>query len=349
MNMHPATILGERLRRQRLVGPAQDEQEYLDLFRLLQPVFPIASSRPGDPPRLVHRAAFDDAWLSRRLRARRALIKGRFLGGSIAYVLADDLDLYANAFQRPLTGMSYEQETVLEAIHSAGPLTPRQLKEETGLLNKKIMPALHRLQKAFLVYEDQVDDDWERSWYVFAEEWSQVQLDPARQPLAVRHVLRRFLEGHVFATFEQIKDWSQLPTRLLKRVLADMMKKGNIVPVEIEDLGEGWMCAEEDLAAQTPPKTVYMLHRADILARSHGSELKRRFAGLEVLQYLLIDGAFRGAVVGHWRIGAHDVDDIALVLPERERDARRDEILAAVAQVYHPPRSRIVRYAGRPV
>jgi hypothetical protein len=35
-----------------------------------------------------------------------------------------------------------------------GGLTPQQIKEETGLLNQEIMPALHRLQEAFVVYED---------------------------------------------------------------------------------------------------------------------------------------------------------------------------------------------------
>ena len=60
------------------------------------------------------------------------------------------------------------------------------------------------------------------------------------------------------------------------------------------------------------PPSVFMLHRSDFLTKSHTSELKRRFGGQEVLQYLLIDGMFGGAVLGHWRIGPHDVDDIVV-------------------------------------
>ncbi|MCX6377124.1 MAG: hypothetical protein NTU88_14010, partial [Armatimonadetes bacterium] len=71
-----------------------------------------------------------------------------------------------------------------------------------------------------------------------------------------------------------------------------------------------------------------------------------RFAGLEVLQYLLIDGDFLGAVCGHWRIGPHDVADIILELPAEERIARRDEIVEAVAWRYHPPSHHILRYDG---
>ena len=101
-------------------------------------------------------------------------------------------------------------------------------------------------------------------------------------------------------------------------------------------------------AGEIPP-SVLMLHRADFLVRSHASELKRRFGDHEVLQYLLIDGVFQGAVLGHWRIGPHDVDDIIVELPAAQRADRRDEVLDIVAQWYHPPHSHILKYAGEEV
>jgi hypothetical protein len=208
-------VLGERLRRQRLLAPLETRRGYQDLVRLLQPISTYAVARPGDPPRLVCRTRFDDGAVADRLRARRELVKGRFLGGTIGYVLAGDLALYANAFRRPLPRPNLRQSAVVDAVRSAGPATPRQLKEETGLLNKQIIPALHRLQAAFLVYEDQTDREWDRAWYDFASEWPEVELsDEARTP-AVTEVLRRFLRGHVFATAEQLADWSRLPRRLL--------------------------------------------------------------------------------------------------------------------------------------
>ena len=48
----------------------------------------------------------------------------------------------------------------------------KQLKEESGLLVKEITPALHRLQEAFLIYEDQYDGEWDRGWYRFGEFFS---------------------------------------------------------------------------------------------------------------------------------------------------------------------------------
>ena len=92
-----------------------------------------------------------------------------------------------------------------------------------------------------------------------------------------------------------------------------------------------------------------MLHKADVLVRSHGRELQRRFGTAEVLQYLLIDGAFKGAVLGHWRIGPHDVEDIVVALPAAQRQQRQEEILHAVAQQYHPSRHHILKYDGRAI
>ncbi len=341
-------VLAERMKRQRLTEPLRNSRPYLELFRLLQPVSTLFFTSPGDPPSLAPRAAFDEAKAADRLRANRTIVKGRFLGGGIGYVMADELGLYAGAFQKPLGAMNETQSIVLEAVRSAGPLAPRQIKEETGILNKHIMPALHRLQEAFLVYEDQVGSDWERGWYDFEAEWPEVEI--ADRDAAACAVLMRFLEAHVFAAFEQIKDWSQLPASFLKPLLARMESSGDILPAQIESLGEGWLRAEDaGIAPAEMPPSVFMLHRADFLVRSHVSELKRRFGSADILQYLLIDGAFRGAVCGHRRIGPHDVDNIRLDLPPAEVRARQEDILRVVAGKYHPPHHRILAYDGEAV
>ena len=152
MDITRETILAERLCRQRLLEPVGTAEEYAALFALLQPVAPYFFSCPGSPPTLVHRTAFNEQPLIERLREGRAVVKGRFLGGTIGYVLEGDLAGYANAFRRPLEKMTWTQRQVFQALQHTGPLTPRQLAEETDLMNKEVMPALHRLQEAFLVY-----------------------------------------------------------------------------------------------------------------------------------------------------------------------------------------------------
>jgi|RhiMetdeSRZDD1v2_1073273.scaffolds.fasta_scaffold104280_3 Winged helix DNA-binding domain len=345
-----ALILSERLRRHRLIAPLQDRHQYQALFALLQPVAPIYFSYPGTPPRLVHRTAFDDGVEAERLRAVRTIVKGRFLGGTVGYVLAQDLELYARAFRRPLARLNVMQRTVLEAVQTMGGLTPDQIKEETGLRKKEIMPALRRLQEAFFVYEDQVTTNWDRPWYDFEAEWPDVDLEGAPWEVAAVQVLLRFLRGHVFATLEQMQDWSRWPARALQRLVGAMEKDGVLVPTVVDGLGEGWIGAEQsEMHDKTAPPSVLMLHKADVLVRSHGRMLQRQFGTAEVLQYLLIDGAFKGAVLGHWRIGPHDVEDIVVALPAAQRQQRQEEILHAVAQQYHPPRYHILKYDGRAI
>ncbi len=345
--MNIETILAWRLARQGLSGPATDELAYGELLRRLQPVAPIHFSMPGSPPRLLHRTVFDDEDIANGLRARAEWVKGRFWGGNIGYVLAADLALYAAAFRKPISRFSAIQEQLLQTLRGTGPLPSKLLREETGLLSKKIMPALHRLQQAFLVYEAQEDSSWERPWSLFESEWPDV--DPEAMPWenAASEVLQRFFYSHVFATFTQVCSWSQFGVHRLKKLLGQMEDNGRLLARQVEALGEGWVVAADgDLEPRVPDKGVFMLHKADALVKSHIAELKERFGRRETLQYLLVDGAFAGAVCGHWRIGPHDVDDIIVDLCDEQAEARRQEVLEQVGRVYRPPRSRILRYQG---
>jgi hypothetical protein len=350
LTLEAQAIVAERLRRHRLARPLPTRRGYAELLRLLQPVATISDARPGDPPRLVCRTAFDDAREADRLRARRALVKGRFLRGGIGYVLAEDLPLYANAFCKPLPRPSATQRAVLEAVRSAGPLSARQLRQETGLLAKQVMPALQRLQQAFLVYEDQVDREWDRAWFELETEWPTLKLDPLTRDAARSEILLRFLGAHVFATDEQLHDWSGFSSATLRPLLEAMQAAGKLVAREVPELGTGWIRSGESIPdSGCLPRGVLVLHRADPLVRAHASELRRRFGDREVLRTLLIDGSFRGVVIGHWGFGDYDIDDVAVELPARERARRRSEVLAAVRGVYDPERHAIVRYAGRPL
>ncbi len=343
-----AAILAERMRRQRIGNPLAAGDDVRELIGAIQPLSTGPFARPGSPPRLVPRCDFDDTRVTDRLRRDRTLVKGRFQGGGIGYVLARDLEIYANAFRKPLREISEIQGQVLDAVRNTGPLTPRQIKEETGLLNKQIMPTLQRLQTASLVYEDQLDDDWERSWYDFGSEWPDVRVGEEHRESAVAEVLKRFLRAHVFATLEQICDWSKLPARQIERVLASLEAQELVRLCRISDAEEGYcLPGDESQSDDSPPPGVFILHRGDFLVRSHASKLKRRFPGREVLQYLLIDGKLLGAVCGHWGFHPYDIEDIALDLPPQRIEALKSEILEVVRTAYPEPRHRILQLAGK--
>jgi hypothetical protein len=345
--MNRKDVISARLERHCLTAPLPDENGYLELFRLLQPVSTMHNTCPGAPPSLSPRTTFDDKEVTARMRRNRELVKGRFLGDGIGYVLARELELYANAFRKPVKGFSENQQRVMDALRGCGPLAPRLIKEETGLLNKEIMPALHRLQKAFLVFEDQSESDWERPWCLFEEEWPDIVLTDDRRMAASTEVVTRFLRANVFATMAQIKDWSRLPVRFIKEVTAQMLEQGSIAEVSVDGLGDGYVLREElSLRGSDAKMSVLMLHKADPLVKTHATELKAHFGHKETLQYLLVDGELKGSVIGHWRIGPHDVEDISLLLPPKECRRRRQAVLSAVAQLYAPPRSRILNYCG---
>ena len=346
--MDKPSVLAHRLERNGLGGKMRGEGEYLKLFRRLQPVAPIYFSYPGSAPRLVHRTLGSDEELAEGLRGERLAVKGRFWGGQVGYVVAEELALYAAAFCKPIQRFTPEQEQILEILRHGEGMSTQQVRQESGLKHKKLMPVIHRLQRAFLLYEDQEDNEWDRPWSLFENAWPDVDLGRYQWDEAAAIVLGRFLHSHVFATFGQIRAWSQFALRDLKKVLAAMETNGVVFSHQVEGVGEGFSLVEDrDLPKAKPPAAVYMLHKADPLVRPHLAELKERFAGRETLQYLLIDGELAGAVCGHWRIGPHDVDDIAVDLPKRQIEGRQTELIDAVSAEYHPPHSQVLRCGGK--
>jgi hypothetical protein len=343
-----SSVITLRLERQHLTSPANTKDEYEALFRLMQPVAPYFFSRPGDPPVLSHRAAFDDRIVNNTLRSERVIVKGRFQGGTVGYAYADELDLLAAAYRRDIGELNDRQRRIMELLYSSGPLTCGIIKQETGMLIKHIMPELHKLQEAFLVYEDQVDEDWERGWYVFEREWDGVDIRRYDKTEAVAELVRRFLHVCAFTSLESMRGWFRLPGRDLLAAAEALENTGRAVRVAC-DGEEGWALAvdlDQLTVKREPPRCVFSVHRADFLVKAEEAALKRCFAGLDVLQYVLVDGEFAGAAVGHWRQGPHDVEDIVLTLPEYEKKARKREILDAVAEFYNPPFSFIRKYDG---
>lgn len=348
-DLNKKTIICERLQRQRLTKPLEDRQDikaYKQLFQKLQPVAPVFNSRRGEPPQLVHRIAFNDAFLSESIRKKHQLVKGRFQGGRIGYVLEDDLSLYSTIFRKPIPKMTGLQKEILSMIQQSGGISKNQLKEELPFKAREITAALKRLQEAFLVYELQIDTDWNTGWFDFKTEWPEIEWE-LDSTSAAAQMLLRFFDVMVFATLDQIKGWTQLKLKTIQGALTVLMEREAIVKLEVDGLGEGFVQKKDlDLTDNEMPQSVFMLDKSDYLARADLDELKDRFKGSEVLQYLLIDGEWKGAVLGHWRIGPHDVEDVVLCLEEKEAEKRKDEIISAVRAGYPEETTRIVCFNG---
>lgn len=326
-----------RMERQFLTHKASEE-EYIQLYRDMQPGQNVYWNGFGDPPSLTFRADFDDIAFNRGLQAERKLLKGRFAGGTLGWIVPEDMELFAALYRKPLAKPNSLQLRVLDLIEREGPLNIQQIKEGSGLLVKEITPALHRLQEAFLIYEDQYDGGWDRGWYRFAEMFHDVNLQKYTRQEALKIVLRRFAFRNVLLDAAMAKSFYRLPEKEIKAAVAGLVSDAILT----ESDGGYLLKGDAELLAgysPAPMRFVYALHRNDFLYKSNEPAIKEKFRYLydrldydhEPLQYLLIDGELHGASVGHFRNGPYDLNDVVCDLPEAE--ARKDEILRAVAAV----------------
>lgn len=330
-------IISLRMERQHLIDKAK-EAEYMELYRDMQPGQNVYWNGFGDPPSLTFRADFNDIEFNRKRQNERELIKGRFAGGNLGWIVPEDLELFAALYRKPLVSPTDKQLRLLELIENAGPLNIQQMKEETGMLVKEITPALHRLQEAFLIYEDQYDGEWDRGWYRFDELFPNIDINRMTRLQALKIILQRFAYRIVWFDLDMAKSYYKLPAKDIKNALSELEKDNTLVPFE-----GGYMLPSdiEFLKMYEPKKMnfVYAIHRNDFLYKAHEHILKEKIKVLsenleydhEPLQYLLIDGEFRGASVGHFRNGPYDLNDVLCDIPNA--DERKEEIIKAIQNV----------------
>ena len=101
--MDSKKIISLRMERQFLLDKKADEKEYITLYRDTQPGQNMYWHGFGQPPVLSFRADFDDIEYNRQRQLKRRLIKGRFCGGNLGWIMAEDLEIFASLYRKPLT------------------------------------------------------------------------------------------------------------------------------------------------------------------------------------------------------------------------------------------------------
>ena len=329
-----------------------DRNEYLELYRDLQPGQNVYWNGFGQPPVLSYRADFDDIEFNRLRQKERMLIKGRFAGGNLGWIMTEDLELFAALYRKPVKEFSNIQAQLLKLIESSGPLTIQQIKDETGLLVKEITPALHRLQEAFLVYEDQYDGEWDRGWYSFEEAFPTLNIDRYTRHEALKTVLQRFAYRLVWFDTAMAKSFYKLPEKEIKQAANELENDGTFAFAEGGYMFRGDIQLLETYTPE-PMSFVCALHRNDFLYKANEHVLKSRIKSLtdtlpydhEPLQYLLIDGEFHGASIGHFRNGPYDLNDVICDLPNA--DERMVEIIDVIKAANYEKKP--LRFCGRDI
>ena len=179
------------LKRQNLIE-RDENADYEKLFRLMSPVPTLYWTAPGEPPVIQHRHDVDDRTLNNYNRANRTIIKGRFRGGNVGYIYADELPLFMAAYKKEIKRFSEHDFIVLETLRNEGAMNIAMIKEITGLLSKYIAASLQKLQKAFIVFEDQVDGERDRAWYILKDEFYDTDFAKFTKEQAMAEVILRF-------------------------------------------------------------------------------------------------------------------------------------------------------------
>ena len=216
------------------------------------------------------------------------------------------------------------------------------------MLVKEITPVLHRLQEAFWIYEDQYDGEWDRGWYRFEEMFPQVKLNGYSRREGISILLRRYAFRMVWFDGNMAKSFYRLPGKEIGAAADRLVEEG----VFVREAGGYLLAEDQKLLTQwreRPLRSVFALHRNDMLVKSNEHWLKERYKreGLDILQYLLIDGEFHGAVLGHFKNGPYLLEDVVLDGMDENFAGRREEILDAVYRVNSQEASPLRRFLGQ--
>lgn len=134
------------------------------------------------------------------------------------------------------------------------------------------------------------------------------------------------------------KSFYKIPEKEIKLAIAELEKDGILVSVNCGYILQSDMEVLNEYEPK-PMNFVYAIHRNDFLYKANEQMLKEWIKPLvenleydhEPLQYLLIDGEFHGASVGHFRNGPYDLNDIVCDLTDSEE--RKEKIIEAIKAV----------------
>lgn len=351
-------ITALRMQRQYLSDKKADKEEYNQLFRDMSPVPVRYWSAPGDPPSISLRADFDDYEYNYKLRKNRDIIKGRFQNGSVGYVTFDEFELFIGLYKKDPGRLSRMQFELLDLIEHEDGITIGIMKQATGWLVKNITPELHKLQEAFLIFEDQTDNEGDRMWFTLESVFPEIDIKKYTQFESMKIVLKRFAKLNVLFDVSMARSFYKLPLRELQTAVDGLVNSREFVCHNNKymlksDFDYLSSTESDDLKLQ---KSIIVMHRNDFLVKSNENReqqsprlLKDKFKHDKygILQYILIDGEFHGALCGNFKFGPAILEDIVLDLPESEKISRRDEILDAIYEHHDREASPLKKYCGR--
>ena len=331
-------LVSFRARRQYLAPEARGRtpEDVFAILQALQPFPPIADSMPGSAPHPRSRVlGYEHDW-SEGWRAAGRLVKGRFMHGNIAYVVDDDLGLYAAAFRRPLRDpLSQPTHRILELLERFGPMPKSTLREMVGIERGRFDRALTALNRAFEALEIQRQVDWDSPWDLGRRVYPDADAAAWEQTDAQAEALRRFTQVFGPATVTEMASWSGWSQRTARKLLDHLLAHNTVVRVEVEGEEEpAYVSSEETeaLAAVAPvSKFVLFLPTNDPFVMPQWPRLRTRYRPIPLPHcygVVVVDGEMVGAAWGHYKRRFIHIEELSLEPAIVHDPPRMDEVLA---------------------
>ena len=202
-----------------------------------------------------------------------------------------------------------------------------------------------------MLFEDQVDKDKDRAWYLLEDEFDEMDFSHWSQESAIREVIRRYLYLNVTGDLEGVKSFTKLTNKDIKTAIEVMMNKGEIIEVMIEGMSMMMLTGDEpavEKTSETIPDKIYLLDNNDYLVKSIDLKLKKQFekSPYKTIAYICIKGVIVGRLLGYFRFGPNDLEDVELELMDELKEAYRDRILDLIEESYEGEENYLKRYCG---
>lgn len=329
-----------------------DREQYESIFRLMSPVMTAYWTMPGNPPVIQHRADFSDFHYNDKMRSRRTIVKGRFQNGGVAYVFFDEIELYIALYIKKIDRISPKMAEIISLIEHEGPINVQGMKDVLGMYVKDITPYLHKLQTAFIVFEDQKSVEGDRGYYFFESEFPEVNLNRYEKIEAIKIILMRFQSLMVWFQIEMAESFYKLSKKEIQRAIDELVNEHQLRKLMIDNQ-EGYISPTDldQINTQQVADTTsqfFSLNKNDFYAKAMESRLKSIFPKnkYEPMYYLLYQGQFIGAVYGKFRIRPDELEDVIIRPEYHYLVSRKADIIKAISKTCDFERSPLKRFMG---
>jgi len=268
------------------------------------------------------------------LRASGRILEGRFLGGRVRYVLADDAPLYLSA--HPQEPLSPAERKVLDLLESLGEADLSSLQERSALDREVVRAALDKLDRhVYVVRKFAGNEGWgKRNVYLPFPPPSQV---PDAEATLLHRAVRALGPVNRF-TLESFLGW--LPSRL-EAALGKSLSQSKIVKIRVLSkreeecfLDPGELPALQSHSDRPSEDRLRLLSLQDPWIQPSWGEVVSRY-GEAGIHPVVVDGKVCGAVELWGMSGCLEIREVLLEDPKHLRPLLRslDTVLAFYRQM----------------